>query len=78
MAANPMDLLKLGERLRIFRQQHPKVPAFLSDVRGKALTPGAVLELRVTDVEGKEYVTNIRVTEEDVETLRILSSLRQQ
>ena len=77
MAVNPMDLMKLGERLKIFRQQHPKVRPFLSEVRGKALTPGAILEIRVTDVEGREYVSNIRVTEEDVETLRILSSLRQ-
>ena len=78
MAVNPMELMKLGERLRIFQQQHPKVRPFLSEVHGKALAPGAVLEIRVTDVEGKEYVSNIRVTEEDVETIRIISGLRQQ
>ncbi len=78
MAINPMELMKLGERLRIFREQHPRVQPFLSDVRGRALTPGAIIEIRVTDTEGKEYVSNIRVTEEDVETFRILSSLRQQ
>ncbi|MBR3366466.1 MAG: hypothetical protein IKG66_01560 [Lachnospiraceae bacterium] len=78
MAFNPMELLKLKERLDIFRQQHPRVHPFLSEVRGKALQPGSVLEIRVTDPEGKEYVSNIRVTPEDVETIGLLMSLRGQ
>ena len=35
-----------------------------------------VMELRVTDNDGKTSVTNIRLTEEDVETIGILKELR--
>jgi hypothetical protein len=73
-----MELLKLKERLDLFRQQHPRVHPFLSEVRSKALQAGAVIEIRVTDTEGKEYVSNIRVTPEDVETIGMLLSLRGQ
>ena len=32
MAMNPMQLMQLAERLRIFRSQHPKVLEFMHDV----------------------------------------------
>ncbi len=76
MAMNPMQLMQLAERLRIFRSQHPKVLDFMHDVVRNDLQPGVVMELRVTDNDGKTSVTNIRLTEEDVETIGILKELR--
>ena len=32
MAMNPMQLMQLAERLRIFKSQHPKVLDFMHDV----------------------------------------------
>ena len=58
MAMNPMEMMKLGERLRIFTSQHPKFPA-------------------VTTPEGREFVSNIKVTAEDLETVEILKNLKQ-
>ena len=75
MAVKPTDLLKLKKRLKTFEQQHPKMPAFIKQVEQHALVPGAVVELKVTTPEGKDYVTNIRLTPEDVETFRILNEL---
>jgi hypothetical protein len=40
------------------------------------MRPGAVLELKVTSPEGKELVTNIKMNENDIETLRLLANLR--
>ena len=71
MAMNPMQLMQLAERLRIFRSQHPKVLEFMHDVVRNDLQPGVVMELRVTDNDGRTSVTNIRLTEEDVETIGI-------
>ena len=76
MSMNPMQLLQLAERLRIFRSQHPKVLEFMHDVVRNDLQPGVVMELRVTDNDGRTSVTNIRLTEEDVETIGILKELR--
>ena len=69
MAVNPMQLLKLKERFGIFQNQHPR--AAKNSVR-----EGAVLELKVTSPEGKELVTNIRLTPEDMETIEMLRELR--
>ena len=76
MAVNPMELMKLGERLRIFNSQHPRIGAFLQDVNAHAIGEGAVIELKVTSPEGKEYITNIKMTKEDLETIEILKHLK--
>ena len=68
----PGDLIKMKRRLKLFEEQHPKMPAFLKHVGKTALKPGSVLELKVTTPEGTENVTNIRLTPDDVETLKML------
>ena len=57
----------------MFNQDHPKVGPFFQVLRDRALTEGAVLELKATTPDGKEYVSNIRLTANDIETLRMLS-----
>ena len=76
MAVNPMALLKLKEPFSIFSRQHPKVPLFFRKINEKGLEPGMILELKVTDNEGNNYVTNMKLTPEDVETLKLLHSLK--
>ena len=76
MAVNTMQLMQLAERLKIFRQQHPKVLDFVSAMARNNIQPGVIMELRVTDTDGKVSVTNIRLTEEDVETFEILKNIK--
>ena len=54
-----MQLMQLAERLRIFKSQHPKVLDFMHDVVRNDLQPGVVMELRVTDNDGKTSVTKL-------------------
>ncbi len=75
MALNPLALLKLKDRLTIFKTEHPKVLPFFRAVNEKGLEPGAVIEMKVIMAGGQEYTTNIRVTPDDVETIDMLSSL---
>ncbi|MCC6095374.1 MAG: hypothetical protein LIV24_10215 [Eubacterium sp.] len=77
MAMNPMMLMKLKERLGIFQNQHPKFQMFLQAVGNQAIETGTIIEVKVTRPDGKEMVTNIRLTEEDVETARMLSDIQQ-
>lgn len=76
MAKNPLQFMQLAERLKIFRDQHPRVLDFIQAVGRNNLQPGVILELRVTDLDGKVSVTNMRLTEEDVETIGIIKNLK--
>ena len=69
---NPMQMMKLGERLKLFQSQHPRVLAFVKEVKEHALAEGSVIEVKVSDPAGREYVTNLRVTAEDMETVRMV------
>lgn len=51
MAFNPMDMMKLGERFRIFQSDHPRVVAFLQSARGD-VREGTVIEMSITTPEG--------------------------
>ena len=75
MALNPMELLKLKDRFNLFRNDHPRIGAFMSAVR-EDLRPGAVLDFKVISPEGRERVTNIKLNENDIETLKTLGNLR--
>ena len=71
---DPMALLQMKGRLDIFRQEHPKVFPFFSAVHANALQVGTVMELQVTTPEGKVLTSNIRLTDNDLETLGMLFS----
>ncbi len=66
MAVNPLELMKMKERLTTFNTQHPRVGAFLSDVSANAIREGSIVEL----------ITNIRVTSDDMKTLDILKNMK--
>ncbi len=74
MAFNPMMLLKFRERLTLFNRDHPKVLPFLNMVKDRALDEGTIYELKVTTTDGQEYVTNIKLNQNDLESIRMLIS----
>ena len=76
MAINPLELAKMRERLQIFEQEHPKLQAFVKEVGEHAVMEGTIAEIKVTTPQGKEYITNLRLTAEDMETLRLIRELK--
>lgn len=76
MAVNPKDMFKMRERLGIFQSQHPKLQYFFNDVAANALEEGSVVEMKVTSPGGREYVANIRLTKEDIETIEMVRQAR--
>ena len=72
MAINPFEMLKYRERLDKFNEDHPRVRPFLAAVANTALVEGTVLEMKATRPDGQELVTNIRLSADDIETLRML------
>lgn len=69
-----MDKMIMNEaknRLDMFNKDHPKVMPFLEMLKNNAVKEGTVVEMRVTTPEGQEYVSNIRLTKTDVETIKL-------
>ena len=69
-----MSIMKLKSLLDRFRNNHPKVIMFFRAVSGK-IGKDTVLELKVTSPDGQSLVTNMRVTEEDMELFREIGEL---
>lgn len=68
---------KLKGCMDSFRQNHPKFPLFLNAISMEALMEGAVVEITVTTPEGKNYCSNLKLKQEDLEFIECLQSLRQ-
>ena len=70
---NPTMLLQTKQRLDVFNKEHPKMGAFLKTVKEKALAEGAVIEIKVTGTDGQEYVSNIKMTRNDLKTIEMFT-----
>ncbi len=73
MNMNPMMLMQLQQRIQTFQQDHPKVVPFLTAVKDNALMEGAVFAMKVTTPDGKILESNIKLTANDIETIKILT-----
>lgn len=76
MAFNPMQLLKLKDSLNDFRARHPGFTGFLGAVQGEGVPEGSVLDMKIKQPDGRTMATNFRVSQEDLELIRMLSELR--
>ena len=72
MNMNPMILMQLQQRLQTFQQDHPKFLPFMTAVKDNALEEGTVFAMKVTTPEGKTLESNIKLTANDVETIRMM------
>ena len=70
MKIDPMQMMKMREQLMQFHSAHPKVLPFFQAVSADGIREGSVIEMKVTNPEGKSYVSSIRVTAQDMEMLR--------
>lgn len=73
---NPMAIMQLMQRWSVFQSDHPKFVPFVNAVKDTVMKEGSVLEMKVTDPDGKTTTTNIRVTANDVETFRMIAELK--
>lgn len=65
---NPMKLLHFKSELHAFEQRHTKFIRYIDRVQ-KLAVKDSVVDMTVTDPEGKSLRANIRLTEEDVQML---------
>ena len=76
MAMNPIGMMQAAGRIKIFQEQHPKALMFINSLSEKDIREGSVIELKVTNPEGKEMVSNIKLTSDDIETFKILKNAK--
>lgn len=75
MGFNPAALMKLASARKKFENAHPKVCAFIGSAL-RDIPAGTVIELSITKPGQDPVVTNMRVTEEDLELFRSLKDLQ--
>ena len=68
-----LELRKIMSRLQA---NHPKFPAFINAVRQNGVGAGSIIEIKVTDPYGKEFITNVKLNEEDMDCIRQLNELQ--
>ena len=71
MGINPLEMMQFNGRMSTFGNQHPKVVAFFKE-NGHHLQAGNIVEFKIKTPEGIERTTNLRLTQDDEETINIL------
>lgn len=75
MAVNPAMLFKIKGAWERFVSNHPKFPMFMSAVSASGIREGYILELKITDTEGKTICTNVKLTESDMELIDMIKDM---
>lgn len=66
---------KAKEAVNRFRKNHPKFPAFIRAVEKNALKDGTLVEITVTTPDGTSYESNLKLNNEDMELMKMVTSL---
>lgn len=69
---NPAKLLKFKKELSAFIARHPKFIRYLDVVKKDYVREGSVIDVTVTEPDGKGLHSNLRLSTEDVQTLNEL------
>ena len=73
MNMNPMMFMQLQQRIQTFQQDHPKFVPFIMAIKDNALQEGTVLGVTVTTQDGRKIESNIKLTANDIETIKMMS-----
>jgi hypothetical protein len=75
MGINPSMIFKVKGAWEKFAQNHPKFPMFLSAAATSGIREGYIIEVKITDTEGKTICTNVKLTESDMELVDMLKDM---
>lgn len=72
---NPAMLLKIKGAWDKFASNHPKFPMFIKAASQQAIQEGSIIEIAITDKDGKKIDTNLVIKAEDLELLESLKQM---
>lgn len=58
-----------------FTRNHPKFVPFMQAVGREAIADGTIIEVKVTSPDGKEYNTNMKITQSDLDLFAQLKGM---
>jgi len=73
---NPQALMQLMSAWNTFKGKHPKFPAFLSAIMKQGIKADTVIEISITDPDGKKIETNLKVTQSDLELFESIKNMQ--
>ena len=68
-------IMKMKSAWDTFTNNHPKFMPFLQAVGREAIGDGTVIEVSVKSPDGKEYNTNMRLTQSDLEQIKKMRTM---
>lgn len=69
-------VMKIKNAWDSFTRNHPKFMPFMQAVASEAMADGTVIEIKVTSPEGKEFNTNMRITQSDLDLLAQMKNIQ--
>jgi len=73
---NPQNIMALMAAWSEFQNNHPKFPAFLQALKTQGIKEDSVVEISVTDPDGRKIETNIKVKASDLQLFESLKNMR--
>ena len=70
------SIMKIKGAWDKFSQNHPKFMPFIQAVGRDAIMDGTIIEVKVISPVGKEYNTNMKITQSDLELFAQLRGMR--
>ena len=67
---NPAKLLQLKKQYSAFLERHPKFMRYLAYITDNYMEEGTVMDVTVTDTQGRSLHGNAKLTAEDVAFLK--------
>jgi hypothetical protein len=68
-------VMKVKDAWDTFSRNHPKFMPFMHAVSREAITDGTIIEIKVTSPEGKEYNTNMKITQSDLDLFEQMKTM---
>lgn len=72
---NPAALFKIKGMWEQFVQNHPKFPMFLNALKSSGMGEGSIIEIQITQPDGQQLKTNLKLTQSDLELVEQLKGL---
>ena len=72
---NPAAIFKIKSAWEKFAGNHPKFPMFLQAAAGSGIKEGYIIEVKITDTEGKTICTNVKLTESDMDLIDVIKDM---
>ena len=70
------SVMKIKSAWDTFSRNHPKFMPFMQAVGWEAIGDGTIIEIKVTSPEGKEFNTNMKLTQSDLDLFAQIKNIQ--